>query len=1045
MHFTIIKIKVMKKILVMLALITVGFIGQVYAQGNITQVYLNATTNGTTYTVPDEGIYLNSDNGGVGGHYVAGTDYSITVEGTCTGLNHMALIFERFNIAPEDTLYIYDGPSTSSVLIMKSNNNYNPLASQTVYASSLNTSNQLTIRLKANSSNGTGFTCLVGCRFPCETVMPVIDSFYYKTINGQIVDTCYIRNFTTTEQVATAIDSTLTGYDTNGAPIYSYDTTWTNQDNYFRGVTLCVGEGVIFNGHGEYTQNYGAYTPSDMSSIFTWSLGNGEVVDEVGLRQVAAYYRDLDCYDVILGIEDERGCKSTLLETVRVRLAQNPIKTLFDLQTMCNTDSLLVNVGYEGENGTITLKKIEFEKTKTQVNNVRTFVPDGKCPPDNSDCFTAKVNFDDFPAGRAVTDKGDICSICVNAEHSFMGDCTYAIICPSGSKGYLKRKTQIEGEDPYTGGGSGKFLGIPYGGNNDGSWDNSSEKCDSLANMYGYGWNYCWTRNPEYSIVTYQGAQSGIAVPDHTVTVSHTFGVIPAPFYRAGETCGTVTSSNTQDSSDHDAKSGYYLPASDFNDLVGCPLNGEWGMEFCDTWGADNGWIFSFSLDICGISSGAGCEYQVGLDSLVWRPDSAYGDFLLGHYRGATVTRRDSVNAWIATPDTAGLFGIHVTLYDEFGCVWDTMTRITTVWAPMPELGDDTIFCDFQTMMLDASDAHTAMTNQSFKWEPFGDSVAVIETRNNMGSDILYKVEVQNYQHDVTCITRDSIRVKVKPQPRPSFDPGVYPLEGCEPFIINITNNTPNADKHIWVWGDGDTSFTAEPSHAYAAGHYDFKYYAESDAGCKDSLVYTNLITVFSSPVAKFSWEPVNPTVMHPEVQFINKTEPQADTNKYYWEIQYDRDNHLSYHTMTDVNPVFQWQTDGEDISGTYIARLIAKTNNLGPSGNVVECRDTIENSILLVNDFLQFPTVVTPNGDGINDVFEIKNLVNGLGYPNNSLAIYNRWGKRVYFKENISSDDDWWDPAKDNIPDGTYFWRFSGKGYLGNIQRTGSVEVLSN
>ena len=564
--------------------------------------------------------------------------------------------------------------------------------------------------------------------------------------------------------------------------------------------------------------------------------------------------------------------------------------------------------------------------------------------------------------------------------------------------------------------------------------------------MYGFGWNYCWTRNPEYQIVTdATGQMCGIAVDGHTVNASHTFGVIPAPFYRAGETCGTVTTTQTQDSSDHDNKSGYYLPASDFNDLVGCPLNGEWGMEFCDTWGIDNGWIFSFSLDICGISSGAGCEYQVGLDSVVWRPDTSYGDFLLGHYRGATITKQDSVTAIIATPDTAGIFRINVTLYDEFGCVWDTMTRIHTYWRPMPNLGNDTILCDFATMILDASDRHTAITNQTFTWAPFGDTTAVIETRNNQGTDVIYEVNVENHQDDVTCVARDDIRVKVKPQPRPNFDPGVYPLEGCEPFVINISNNTPNADKHIWVWGDGDTSFTAEPSHAYAAGHYDFKYFAEnSDGGCKDSLVYTNLVTVFSSPVAKFSWEPVNPTVMHPEVQFINKTEPQADTNKYYWEIQYDRDNAVSYHTMTDVNPVFQWATDGEDISGTYVARLIAKTNNLGPSGNIVECRDTIENTILLVNDFLQFPNVITANGDGINDVFEIKNLVNGLGYPNNSLAIYNRWGKRVYFKENISSEDDWWDPAKDNIPAGTYFWRFSGKGYLGNIQRTGSVEVLT-
>ncbi|MBP5535178.1 MAG: gliding motility-associated C-terminal domain-containing protein, partial [Bacteroidales bacterium] len=168
------------------------------------------------------------------------------------------------------------------------------------------------------------------------------------------------------------------------------------------------------------------------------------------------------------------------------------------------------------------------------------------------------------------------------------------------------------------------------------------------------------------------------------------------------------------------------------------------------------------------------------------------------------------------------------------------------------------------------------------------------------------------------------------------------------------------------------------------------------------------------------------------------------DDNIYYWEIQYDKNNRLSYHTLTDVNPEFEWYSvNGEDFSGSYTTRLIAKTEQYAPSGNRIVCSDTVENTILLINDFLQFPNVITPNGDGINDRFIIRNLVEGIGYPYNSLAIYDRWGKRVYYKENIASEEDFWDPGKDNMPAGTYFFRFAGKGYLGNIQRTGSVEVL--
>ena len=154
--------------------------------------------------------------------------------------------------------------------------------------------------------------------------------------------------------------------------------------------------------------------------------------------------------------------------------------------------------------------------------------------------------------------------------------------------------------------------------------------------------------------------------------------------------------------------------------------------------------------------------------------------------------------------------------------------------------------------------------------------------------------------------------------------------------------------------------------------------------------------------------------------------------------------NPYSFHTQTDENPTFTWVSpNGEDPTGTYKIRLIARTDNNAPSGALIQCADTAENSVLLVNDFLQFPNAITPNGDGINDIFEIKNLIDGLGYPNNRLDIYNRWGSCVYHKENITSREDFWDPAATNTPSGTYFFKFTAVGYNGNIERSGSIEVL--
>jgi len=89
----------------------------------------------------------------------------------------------------------------------------------------------------------------------------------------------------------------------------------------------------------------------------------------------------------------------------------------------------------------------------------------------------------------------------------------------------------------------------------------------------------------------------------------------------------------------------------------------------------------------------------------------------------------------------------------------------------------------------------------------------------------------------------------------------------------------------------------------------------------------------------------------------------------------------------------------------------------------------------------LEVYTGFSPNGDGMNDVFTIKNLDS---YPENSLEIFNRWGNRVYRKENYTND---WDGSYDNIllPDGIYFYILKAKATVNGKQeiRSGYVEMI--
>ncbi|MFN5356429.1 MAG: gliding motility-associated C-terminal domain-containing protein [Bacteroidota bacterium] len=68
----------------------------------------------------------------------------------------------------------------------------------------------------------------------------------------------------------------------------------------------------------------------------------------------------------------------------------------------------------------------------------------------------------------------------------------------------------------------------------------------------------------------------------------------------------------------------------------------------------------------------------------------------------------------------------------------------------------------------------------------------------------------------------------------------------------------------------------------------------------------------------------------------------------------------------------------------------------------------------------IEIPNIFTPNGDGpaLNEYFYIKNIEQ---YPNNTVQIFNRWGKEVFNGSGYNNDNVKFD-GKD-LPDGVYFY----------------------
>jgi gliding motility-associated-like protein len=92
----------------------------------------------------------------------------------------------------------------------------------------------------------------------------------------------------------------------------------------------------------------------------------------------------------------------------------------------------------------------------------------------------------------------------------------------------------------------------------------------------------------------------------------------------------------------------------------------------------------------------------------------------------------------------------------------------------------------------------------------------------------------------------------------------------------------------------------------------------------------------------------------------------------------------------------------------------------------------------VFVNESLEIPTAFTPDSDGWNDVWNIKELEN---YPNCTVKIYNRWGHLIFESAGYETP---WDGSFGGspLPSGSYFYVIElGPGSLAPL--TGSVTII--
>jgi PKD repeat protein len=243
----------------------------------------------------------------------------------------------------------------------------------------------------------------------------------------------------------------------------------------------------------------------------------------------------------------------------------------------------------------------------------------------------------------------------------------------------------------------------------------------------------------------------------------------------------------------------------------------------------------------------------------------------------------------------------------------------------------------------------------------------------------LHPEETTNYIFYATddCNSFNSTEITIETFPPPDVNISADKLSGCQPLIVTFNNMEDGAGNNYW-WSFGDVvnnfSDKVSPVHTYLdPGMYDVSLRVINEYGCDSLLTLEELITVYPKPIANFEPKPGVVSKMKPYVFFENSSIGYINT---LWDFG-DGGN------SDEISPVYGYLD-----TGIYEVQLIVISDKL--------CADTAISYVIVNEDYTFWaPTAIRIGSPGKNARFFI--LANGIVEEGFYMAIYDRWGQRVY------------------------------------------------
>ena len=338
-----------------------------------------------------------------------------------------------FDVDGSDSIYVYDGPNTSSPLLGVHNSVTDPngFAYQ---ASWSNPSGCLTVVFISNNSNqGSGWLANVQCGNQFQPFIPHLEAY----INGQGTN---------------ALNPLDSGF-----------------------VDICFGDSILFIARPLFPYSFEStgfgYSQNVNSSIdFFWDITDGVTYadnDSIWFTPPAraGYLIDLLLTDAFPQIERLR-CK--------VRVSQLPsfagTMPLDDVICLGESTSLIGGVTISDTVG-VTIPPGTFNLGGNFAG--LTYLPDG-----SGQQYQAPIQIGGFPFGSTIQNAQSLNQVCITMEHSYLGDLEIWLQCPSG---VIVPLVNSYGAGAIPGGnsGGGTFLGHAID--------------DVGGGGPGIGWEYCFS------------------------------------------------------------------------------------------------------------------------------------------------------------------------------------------------------------------------------------------------------------------------------------------------------------------------------------------------------------------------------------------------------------------------------------------------------------------------------------------------------------------------------------------------------------------------